>query len=276
MNTPPVTRQYRLPRGKFYGRQVMAKEIAGLTLTECVYDPELTINEHCHESAYFCLILKGTYTEVYENRIRQCKPLSLIFHPANERHSNTIHETGNQEFQIEVGPEWTRRIPDGGVLDRAAEFNSGRLPLIAMQLYREFHATDDVSPLAIESLMLELMVLTLRARRDCEDRKSNWLFRIEKLIQERFTERLSVNELADHVRVHPVHLATEFRRHHRCSIGDYVRELRIRRACQQLLNSSKSLSEIAVEVGFYDQSHFSRTFKQVTGVTPAQYRRQLR
>jgi AraC family transcriptional regulator len=268
--------RYKLPRGKFYGQPLMRKDVAGLSLTETVYAPQLFIDEHCHESAFFCLILKGTYTEVYENRIRLCKPLSLVFHPPNEMHSNRIHEAGSREFQIEFGPDWARRIPDPTVLQHPAEFNEGRLPLVAMQLYREFHVADDFSNLAIEALMLELMVLTLRTeRKSNQPGKPFWLVRTEKLIHEHYTERLSVNELADRVHVHPVHLAAEFRKHNRCNIGDYIRDLRIRKACQQLLSSHKSLSEVALEVGFYDQSHFSRTFKQAMGISPAQYRRQV-
>jgi AraC family transcriptional regulator len=267
--------RYRLPRGKFYGQPLLRKDIAGLTLTETFYSPELIIDEHCHQSAFFCLILKGTYTEVYENRIRECKPLSLFFHPANEVHSNRIHKGGSREFQIEFGPDWANRIPDSTVLDHAAEFNNDQLPLVAMRLYREFHLADDISNLAVEALMLELMVLTFRSRRKREvNGKPDWLLRTEKSIHEHFTERLSVNDLAGHVHVHPAHLSVEFRKYHRCSIGDYIRDLRIKRACQQLVNSNQSLSEMALDSGFYDQSHFSRTFKQVIGMTPAQYRRQ--
>jgi AraC family transcriptional regulator len=268
--------RYKLPRGKFYGQPLMRKDVAGLILTETIYAPELIIDEHCHESAFFCLILKGTYTEVYENQIRLCKPLSLVFHPSNEIHSNRIHQAGTREFQIEFGQDWTRRIPDTTVLQHPAEFSDGRLPLVAMQLYREFHVSDDISNLAIEALMLELMVLTLRTGTKSDQHgKPFWLVRTEKLIHEHYTERLSVNELADLVHVHPVHLAAEFRKHHQRNIGDYVRDLRIGKACQQLVSSSKSLSDVALEVGFYDQSHFSRTFKQTMGVTPAQYRRQV-
>jgi len=48
--------------------------------------------------------------------------------------------------------------------------------------------------------------------------------------------------------------------------------VRIEFARRELAGSSASLSAIAAEAGFCDQSHFSRLFKQYTGVTPAEYR----
>src|ERR1044072_2087983 len=246
--------RHTLPRGKFNGQPLMSKDIAGLILTESVYSPELILDDHRHESAFFCLILRGSYTEVYETKTRQCKPLSLVFHPAYELHSNHIHRAVNSEFQIEVGPEWTRRIPDDLLLNEPAEFDEGPLPAVAMQLYREFHLSDDLSNLAIVALMQELMVLSVRTRTKRDHHgKPYWLVNTEKLIEEQFTEPLTVNHLAARAHVHPAHLAAEFRKHHRRTIGEYVRELRIRKACQQLLNSRQSLSEVALDLGFYDQ-----------------------
>ncbi|HHT93563.1 MAG TPA: helix-turn-helix transcriptional regulator [Clostridiaceae bacterium] len=54
--------------------------------------------------------------------------------------------------------------------------------------------------------------------------------------------------------------------------SDYLRELRIRHAIDLLKNSDKPILEIALECGFYDRSHFNRTFKDKTGYTPHAYR----
>jgi two-component system response regulator YesN len=55
-------------------------------------------------------------------------------------------------------------------------------------------------------------------------------------------------------------------------VGEYVRRLRVGQACRRLAHSNASLSEIAFEAGFSDQSQFCRVFKRVTGLTPGTFR----
>ncbi len=83
---------------------------------------------------------------------------------------------------------------------------------------------------------------------------------------------LTLAAIASVVGMHPVYLAREFRKHFRCTVGQYQRRLRIESACLEISRSDTPLAEVAAAVGFYDQSHFSRTFKRITGLTPAEYR----
>ena len=58
----------------------------------------------------------------------------------------------------------------------------------------------------------------------------------------------------------------------RCSPGEYQRRLRVEHAGRQLTTTRRSLAEIAAAAGFADQAHFSRVFKDQTGVTPTRFR----
>jgi AraC family transcriptional regulator len=91
-----------------------------------------------------------------------------------------------------------------------------------------------------------------------------------------FSESLTLAGVAASVGVHPVHLARVFRQHYRCTIGEYVRQVRIEFASRELSVSDAPLAEIAFTSGFSDQSHFSKTFKRLTGQTPAQFRKASR
>lgn len=67
-----------------------------------------------------------------------------------------------------------------------------------------------------------------------------------------------------------------FERHFRTTYGisphDYLRELRIRLSCNALVFSWKSITDIASELGFSDQSHFTKEFRRIMGETPRTYR----
>lgn len=52
----------------------------------------------------------------------------------------------------------------------------------------------------------------------------------------------------------------------------YINIIRIQEACKALINSNKSIAQVAVDNGFCDQSHFSRTFLAIMGTTPKRYR----
>ena len=145
------------------------------------------------------------------------------------------------------------------------------------RLYGEFRNSDEVSPLVMEGLALEIMSeLSRNSMKDSAKKSPAWLKRARDVIHSRFSECLTLAGVAESVDVHPVHLASVFRRFYRCSVGEYIRRLRIESACEEIARSDTPLTQIALGAGFSDQSHFSKTFKHLMGMTPSQYRSILR
>lgn len=131
---------------------------------------------------------------------------------------------------------------------------------------------DSASPLVMEGLALELLGHTVRSQIRFRKLPPHSLKLAYELIHDRFTESLTIGEIALIVGLHPVYLVRAFRKHYRTTIGEYQRKLRIEFACRQISATNLSLADIAVAAGFYDQSHFYRTFKRIVGMTPTEYR----
>jgi AraC family transcriptional regulator len=264
----------RLHPGTFCGTTTLRREVAGLVFVESVYREELRIPKHEHANAFFNLVLEGTYTEDCGGRSRTRGPATLAVHPCGEVHANHWHGPDGLVFHVDIPEARLEQVRTySRVLDSPAEFHDGMPIWLAMRLYREHRRNDDVSGLAMEGLALELLAEC--ARRHGGDPERNappWLRLVRELLHARFAENLTHEAIAAAVGIHPVHLARVFRRHCGCTLGDYVRKLRVEFAAHKLVTTDEPLTGIALAAGFSDQSHFSRTFKRQTGMTPATFR----
>jgi len=264
----------KLSHRNHHGEIITRRDLPGLSLSEVVYARDLRLPRHSHEPACFCLILRGSCTESYQGKTLDCQPLQLKFRPAGESHSNHYGSTRVRSFLVEVEAAWLGRAREYvDHLESPGIFRGEPLVWLAMKLRSEARQPDRFTPLSVEGLMLEMLAeisrKTLQAKQGARPR---WLSRAREILHEQFSERVTLTHLAADVGVHPSYLAVAFRRHHRCSVGDYLRRLRIEFACRELSGTDAPLAEIALNAGFSHQSHFSRTFKRLTGLTPAQYR----
>lgn len=272
----------QLTQGHFYGQTLSERRVAGFALSETSYAPRARLPRHSHELPYFCLILGGTYTETFGRCVRACQPSLLIHHPADELHAQSFDDAEVRLFRVEIGRARLDELREiAPRLESAVESRSGLMNALAHRLYQEFRAPDSLSPLAVEGLALELVAATARcpARHDDVNARRSppaWLARARDLVKSRAVERFTLTEVARDAGVHPVTLAREFRRHYGCTVGEMVRRVRVRVACRELLKPDATLACVALAAGFYDQSHLTRTFKRLTGLTPAQYRANFR
>jgi AraC-like DNA-binding protein len=91
-------------------------------------------------------------------------------------------------------------------------------------------------------------------------------------MSEHVHEPLSVSSLARLANLSPAYFGSIFRAHTGSSPRDYLHLLRIHRACQMLQDTTLNVKEIAANLGYQDQFHFSRQFKGFQGISPTQYR----
>ena len=259
------------------GFRLRTKEVPGFRLGECAFPPGYELPKHSHEYGCFYVLLEGSLTERFGKKSRECETMSMVFNRPGEEHSDSFHRTGGRNFALEMDRDRLTTLREHSLmLDQSAQFYGGLLAWLSIRLYKEFRRMDPVSPLVIESLGVEIMAEISRSAQGDERKPPRWLERTREFLHETFAEKLSLSEVAEIAEVHPVHLVRVFRTFYRCTIGEYVRRLRVEFASRELSGSDLPLATIASNAGFSDQSHLSRTFKQHTGLSPSEFRAAFR
>jgi AraC family transcriptional regulator len=261
----------RLREGEFYGTIVRRAVVSGATISIVRHNHANDLPVHAHDQPYFCLLVEGQYSETYADRTISYQPFSIALHPAKFSHSDCIASVGASFFTIELADEWHERVKHYVDLNNVAvDLAGGDVSWAALRLLREFLEADEPNQLLVEGLLYEM--LAAFAALPAEPTAPPWLERIKGYLQGAFAENHTMVELARLANVHPVSLARSFRLHERQTVGDFVNRLRIAQACQLLSDAATRIADIAADCGFVDQSHLTRVFKNITGMTPGVFR----
>jgi AraC family transcriptional regulator len=256
------------------GSIIRRRDISGFSLTEALYGEGVSLPRHCHANSYLTLVLSGTYTEHYADREFRWNEGALHLLPAGERHENRF-ETATRVLRVKIEPAAIQKLGEEQArrLSEPREITGPLSSWLGNRVMREFLSQDDIAPLAMEGVLLE--ILAESARSSDETRGSSapgWLRRVRELLQDSYLEAPGLSTLAGIAGVHPVHLSREFHRHFHMTVGEYIRKRRIEYASELLSNSDLSMTEIASTCGFSDQSHFCALFKRHSGMTPGKFR----
>ncbi len=229
-------------------------------------DPGCSTPWHDHPVTYIDLYLEGVAKASWHSDVHAFTASVL---PAGVMH-RSLALTPVRTMQVIIPEAW---ISDSGSCQLGPNtFDSSRPVHIAGKMAHALSRRDELSPIDLESLLLDFWAAATNSVLPPLERKGcHWLIRVEEYLEAHYSETICSQAIGRAVGVHPAHMMRQFRRAHRCTIGDYVRSLRIERACQMMRSSSLTLSEIAHEIGFADQSHFNRSFRSQMGVTPSAY-----
>jgi AraC family transcriptional regulator len=263
--------------GNFFGAIHGKREQCGAIFTDLRHSAPRKLPMHSHELPFFALLLDGHYGERYGRQNAQFGPFTIMFRPAGVPHQDEIGPRGVRLFEIEIRPAWQRRLAEcSAALDTAREdIGGGPLLWLGMKLFREVTASSVPDEFTVETLLAETLSIAARPPRPETRRVPLWLPRILDKLKTEHCRRLTLEELASEAGVHPVHLSRVFRRCVGEGISEYVHRLRVRTACEQMLALEVSLADVSFLAGFADQSHFTRSFRRITGMTPGSFRSTL-
>jgi AraC family transcriptional regulator len=247
---------------------------AGLNAYEAVYEPCVNLDQHEHDAPFFTYVLRGNYVEGDGLTSKHCERGAVIFHDHHEVHSNAVGPHGTASLNVEIALELWRELT-GDVLrkrDVVGRVLSGDVEWSALAVWREFHEADSASVLGLSESVALLCWKLIDSHERGSFEPHRRLERCVEYLSAHHAEFPTLAQVARIADVHPMHLAKLFRKRFGYSMGEFIRRQRIAWACEQLCRSTGTISSIALESGFADHAHFTRTFRRITGSTPRWYR----
>lgn len=163
-------------------------------------------------------------------------------------------EWWNEALLDRAGPPVALSIPSAGLLRLVAERAVRAGAMAAAEGFAMFLASECTGTMAAAAPL------------------PSWLHAVSTAIDRSCAEPFDCGALSRRIGIHPATLASRFRRATGMTVGDAVRMRRVERARERIESGDEPLAAIARAAGFYDESHLSRCFRRITGMTPGAYR----
>jgi AraC family transcriptional regulator len=241
-------------------------EVGGVRVSRSRFTPFRTLASHDHEFPCLTVVMRGNVEKTFARATHAVESPDAVAMPQKEAHRARFGRAGAEVLMVEPMSDLMMLLGEGSRLfDRVQPMRDPSVGGLAWRLRGELSSPDPVTPLAVTGLVLEL--LANAARRNAGRRaRPAWVGRAEEYLRAHFAERIELNDVAAAVGQPAGQVVRQFRAHVGDSPCGYVRRLRVDWALRELSTSARSLSEIALDAGFADQSHFTRVFKRQVGV----------
>lgn len=237
---------------------------------------------HWHEEIHICFIEAGGGTLFYRGVTHQTPPGSLFLVHPGETHGNRAYSSAGCNYRtLNASPEvYVRAICEITERDNTSFFI--RNPVIfdrdMIRLFTNVHKAFEApaSHLACHSLLLELFALLISRhaqehpvlRQARHERLA--VRRVREYLEDNLAENVLLERLSKIANLSPFYLTRAFAAETGLPPHAYQTQLRVIHA-KRLLKKGETLSQVASRVGFADQSHLTRQFKRLVGITPGQY-----
>jgi AraC family transcriptional regulator len=214
------------------------------------------------------------------------RPGDIVFTPAGTE-VHYAHAEPVEALYITINPQWVDQIAAQiGAPNQAASFadkwwvEDPKVANIGYEMLREMRNKKFGAKLYIETLGIQLLIHLLRGyaseplpvtQQDEERRIRDVRLRLRPAIDyihDHLAEDISLKNIAETVFLTPYHFSRLFRRAYGIAPYQYVLQQRIEKARDLLQQTTLTVAEIALRVGFADHSHLVRHYKRLTGKTP--------
>lgn len=259
----------RLPHGHFLGDLNRSIAAGGYCIDLRVASlPPEAVSEHSHDHAHFILPLADGYRSLARDPLARDRTVftagSAIYNPPGVVHRDCFDIAGGLFLSVSAPADLPTNLGHPVLLRGDAETAMRRLVGLSAR-----PASGD--GLAIEQAALMLADAVVGSPKTSGHAPDWLLLAVEMIDDLACTSGLEIRMIAKAVGVHPVHLARSWRRHLGGSPAGAIRHRRADHATRHLIRQT-DLAETAATTGYADQSHMTREYVRIFGITPGAFR----
>ena len=263
-----------MPRSTDRVRFCRPERLPGLELVEALYQRR-AFPVHSHEEYVIGVIIRGRELLSVRGTKLTAGPGDFILVEPNEPHSNEAIDEDGLEYRVFYIPRDMVAEAFGDVRFQSNVLRGRRLGRRWAALHRRMMSGAEDLELDghFFALLGEILQLagSLGATTRAPEQAKVALARA--FLDERFTEPVSLGDLAAHVGLSPYHLLRSFRDQVGITPGAYQIQLRVLEA-RRRLREGAAIADTAADLGFADQSHLTRHFQRIMGTSPGRYLQQ--
>jgi YesN/AraC family two-component response regulator len=248
---------------------------------------------HYYEINY---LLSGERFYFVKNRTYAMKQGEMIFIGVNDLHKTAeTKEAVHERINISFREEYIHRLADPSIRElllvpfrqetRMLRFNIHEQSFVEGLLFgmlKETQQKHSCSELYIGSLMTQLLIYTHRMTTRQNSQPFEYVSPLHKKISEvseyvtgHYIEPLTLTGVSEHFYISPYYLSRSFKQITGFTFVEYVNNVRIKEAQRLLRETRMKVAQIAELTGFESIVHFGRVFRQITRLSPLEYRKSV-
>jgi len=264
-------------------RYYRPEEIPGMVLGEAHFT-DFSFEPHFHLDYHIGLIAEGAQRQRFAGQTGLLGAGRISIMPPGEIHTGTPENNNAYTLRtFRVVPELLNSLAEefsgdprplalGAEIIEAPNLSAHLTTLhqfMAQKNPASGHSFDEQYLAALEPLFIQLKVVSPREVQSGLSQR-DWR-NIEEYCHAHLAEKISLSELAQLCGLNRFQFLRHFSKQTGMTPYAWLKRLRLEVACGLLSQAGRSIADVASAVGFYDQSHFNRAFRQAFGVAPSSY-----
>ena len=241
--------------------------------------------KHWHRSIEIFLVLEGELKFFVNNTSVPLKSVDFVIVNPNEIHSVESPEP-NQTIVVQIPLNCFTgylREDDYAVFSKQKEEDNRQLAVLISQMFDAYQKKEFAYEIKVHGLFYELLYLLITKFMKTEEdqgsirykRNLDRLSKITSYMKKNYDQTITLESVADEFGFSPTYLSRMFKRYADVSYKTYLLNLRTEYGFREMMNTDRSLNDVAINNGFPNSRAFAKAFANRYGCLPSEYRKKM-